>query len=168
MKKFFNWVLVLAACAGAFYGIGFIVPRSMTRGCRTIMTARSDEVYEVVADLNTWPAWNPDIRSVTEQEKHNDNAVWRVTPVKGLAYNLEVAVKDEPTVFQVVYSHDGSRYTLRFTFTYCVQIHRTIDTADPWLRAKGFLLPGGDETGPVGLLTALAKHMGEEVKVEEK
>lgn len=171
MKKFFNWVIVLTACAGLVYCVGLIVPRSLTLGCKTNMATKPDRLYAVVSDVSTWSEWHPDVRSAQERPKHGDNPVWRITESSGASYDLEVNSAEEAAVFQVTYTIDDSRYTLRFGFSWFGQggrmlVKRTVDTRDPWMRAKSFLW-SRNETAPLGLVNALAEHLGEVVKVDE-
>lgn len=172
MKKFFNWILVLAGCVGLFYCIGLIVPRSLTLGCRTNLTTKPEQVYALVSDLETWPEWHPDVRKVQESVSRGDTPLWRVTDSNGESYDLEVNSAEEDAAFQVAYTIDGSRYTLRFSMRWYgegarVQLARTVDTRDPWKRAKSFLW-SRNETKPVGLLNALVAHLGEAAPVEEE
>jgi hypothetical protein len=171
VKKFFNWVFVLAGCVGLFYFVGLIVPRTLTQGSKTTLKAVPEQLYAVVSDLNTWPEWHPDVASVQERPAKNENPVWRITERDGTIYEAEVQVREEPGSFQTTYTIDGSRYTLRFAFGWYgqggrAQITRTVDTRDRWKRARAFLW-SRNETAPIGLLNALAKHLGETVAAEE-
>lgn len=165
MKKFFNWVIVLAACVGAFYCVGLIVPRSRAMSSKTNLVAKPDRLYAAVADLSTWREWHPDVASVQERPKQDDHPVWRVTEKDGVSYDVEVTNFEEPGHWEATYTIDGSRYTLRYDFGWYgeggrVRVKRTVDTRDTWKRAKAFLW-SRTETAPVGVLNALAEHMGE-------
>lgn len=170
MKKFFNWVIVLAAIAGAFYCVGLIVPRSITSGSKTNLTTKPDQVLAVVSDVAGWPKWHPDILSVVPRERRSDHPVWHVTEKGGTSFDIEV-LADEEATWQGSYTIDDTRYLLRFDFGWFaeggrVRLIRTIDTRDTWKRAKSFLW-SRSETSPIGLLNALAEYLGEHVKVEE-
>jgi hypothetical protein len=171
VKKFFNWVLVAAACVGAFYGIGLIVPRSQTLASKTTFVADPDKLYAVVADVASWPQWHPDVRAAEERATRKDNPVWKITEKGGTSYELEVQNDEAPSLWQATYTIDGARYTLRFEAWWFGQgsrgrVTRTIDTRDPWRRAKGFLL-ARDEAKPAGLLNALGAHFGETVTIKD-
>ena len=165
MKKLFNWLMVLAACVGAFYGIGLIVPRSQTQGSKTTFTVMPDKLFGLVSDVSTWPEWHPDVASAVERPKNKDNVVWRVTEKSGASYDLEVTTSEDPTLWQCTYVIDETRYTLRFEFGGYGQggrgrIVRTVDTRNTWKRAKSFLW-SREETAPIGLLNALSQQLGE-------
>jgi len=172
VKKFFNWVLVLAGIVGAFYGIGVIVPRSMTSGSKTTFVVKPDKLFAAVADVRSWPEWHPDVLSVSERPEHNKNPMWHVTEKDGVSYDMEVSVADDPTKWQGAYTIDGQRHTLRFDFQWYgeggrAHATRTVDTNDTWLRAKAFLW-SRSETDPIGLLNALAVHFGEAPKADKE
>lgn len=165
MKKFFNWILVLGACVGAFYGIGLIVPRNQTKGSRTDFQAKPEAIYLVVADHTTWAAWFPGVAAVRELTEKNDHPRWGLTDDDGHTFELEVLGGEEPRTWSASYEQDGTRFNLRFDLTWYgegsrVRVTRTADTRDAWLRAKHFLWsdPGAS---PVAVLTALAEQLGE-------
>lgn len=165
MKKFFNWILVLAGCVGAFYGIGLIVPRMQTEGSQADFQTKPADVMAVLADVSSWPQWLPEIATVREHEgKLNDNPAWRVTKNDGASYQLEVSLATD-AAWQATYDLAETRHTVRFKLSGLgegtrVQATRTADTRDPWVRAKTFLLMRGETSG-LALLNALAEHLGE-------
>jgi hypothetical protein len=171
VKKLFNWICILAGCVGFFYGVGLIVPRTSTDGSRTNLKAQPDRLYAVVSEVDAWPQWHPDVRSVQERQRKGDHPVWRVTENDGTGYDLEVTPSDDDSSWFGAYVVDGSRYTLRFSFSWYGQggrVHatRTIDTRDTWKRARDFFW-SRSETGSLGLLNALADHLGEDAVVEK-
>lgn len=171
VKKFFNWVLVLAGFVGAFYCVGLIVPRSQTSGSKSNLVATPAQIYPWIADVTSWPQWHPDVLSVQERPNKKDRPVWRVTEKSGTTFELEVVDTEEDKAWTGTYSIDTTRYTLRFDLGWYGQggrlhITRTVDTSDTWERAKGFLW-SRDETGAVGLLNALAEQVGEKPEVKE-
>jgi len=171
VKKFFNWVLVLAGCVGAFYGIGLIVPRSQTLGSRTSLQAKPDEIYKVVSDPSTWSQWHPDVSSIQERPDRDRHKIWLVTDKEARTFELEVTAEEEPTAWQVTYTVDGTRTVLRFDFSWHgsggrARVAKTSDTRDTWQRAQRFLLPT-KEASAIALLNALAEYLGEPGSAEE-
>lgn len=165
VKKLFNWILVLAAMVGAFYGVGVIVPRSQKLGSLTTTAANPMQLYEVVADPTTWSDWHPDFTSVTELEKKKDERRWRVIDVQGQIFELTESQADEGLRWQGSYERLGTRTTLRFEFTGFgsgarLRLVKTVDTRDPWLRAKRFLW-FGDDSSSLTILNALQGFVGE-------
>jgi hypothetical protein len=166
VKKFFNWILVLGALVGAFYLIGLIVPRSQTQGSKTTLTAGPEQLYAVVSDPGTWEDWNPEVASIEERPERDKNKVWSVTDKHARSYEMEVTLEERPTPFvQATYTVDGTRFVLRFDFTWHGQgsrarVTKTSDTRDVWQRAKRFLLPSKDSSA-IALLNALAQRFGE-------
>jgi hypothetical protein len=165
VKKFFNWVLVLGACVGAFYLIGLIVPRSQTQGSKTTLTAKPDKLYALVSDPKTWPTWHPDVASVQERPERNDHPIWQVTDKRSRTWEMEVMVAEDPNAWQATYTIDGTRFNLRFDFSWYGQggrarVTRTVDTRDVWRRAQRFLLPT-KEASAVAVLNAMAEQLGE-------
>lgn len=171
MKKFFNWVLVLGACVGAFYLIGLIVPRSQTQGSKTNLQAMPAQLYALVSDPTTWKSWHPDVAAIQEGRERNDNPVWVVTDKRAQTYEMEIVSAEEPQAWQANYTIDGTRYSLRFDFAWYGQggrarVTRTVDTRDAWKRARRFLLPT-NEASAVALLNAIAEQLGEPGAAEE-
>lgn len=171
MKKFFNWVLVLCAFVGVFYGVGMVVPRSVTRSSKTQLQARPEELYTLVTDVSTWPKWHPDVSDVDQRPERNDHPLWRVTTKDGRTYELEVSQADEDSFWQASYTLGGSRCTLRMVFGWAgeggrLHLTKTVDTKDPWMRARLFLWEG-DDSSPLALLNAIAAHLGEAGRAEE-
>lgn len=165
MKKFFNWILVLAACVGAFYLIGLIVPRNQTQGSKTTLTAKPDQLYKVVADPATWSEWHPDVASIQERPERDGHPIWQVTDEHGRTFELEVMVAEDPGAWQGTYTIDGTRFVLRFDFSWYAQggrarVTKTADTRDRWQRARRFLLPA-KESSAIAVLNGLAEHLGE-------
>ncbi len=171
MKKFFNWVLVLAGFVGAFYCVGLIVPRAQTSGSKTNLVATPAQLYAWIADVSSWPQWHPDVLTVQERPGKKDHPVWRVTEKSGTSFDLEVADSVEDKSWAATYAIDGTRYSLRIDLAWYgqgarVHVKRTVDTSDTWKRAKSFLW-SRDETGAVGLVNALARQVGESPEVKE-
>lgn len=170
MKKFFNWVMVIAGIVGAFYMIGLIVPRNQTQGSKTTLNAKPDQLYDVVSDLTTWSDWNPDVAAVRERPERNGHPIWEITDKKGITHDLEVMVQDDAAAWQGTYTIEGTRYTLRFDFGWYGQggrarVTKTVDTHDTWQRAWRFLW-SPDEASPIALLNALSQHLGEAANAE--
>ena len=170
MKKYFNWLMVLAACVGAFYGVGLIVPRNQTLGAKAPYTAKPDQVYEVLADLRTWPEWFPGLASVQERPERNGHPVWRVLTKDGLSFEIEVLGTEDEKSWNGTYTIDGTRTTLRFDMTWYgsgsrLRATRAADTRDTWLRAKNFFLPSS-EVEPIAILQGLGVFFGESVEAE--
>ncbi len=171
MKKFFNWVLVLGACVGAFYLIGLIVPRSQTSGSKTNLQAKPNQLYALVSDPTTWKDWHPDVAAIQERPKRDDHALWLVTDKHAKSYEMEILSAEEPQTWHAAYTIEGTRFTLRFDFSWYGQggrarVTRTVDTRDTWQRARRFLLPTS-EASAVALLNALAEQLGEPGAAEE-
>ena len=166
MKKFFNWILVLAGFVGAFYGIGLIVPRNQVQGSKTTLTANPKEIIQVLSDPSAWSAWNPDVSTVQEKTARGDHRVWLVTDKKVRSYEMEVSVEEDRIYsWQGTYAVDDTRFVLRFEVRWSgqgalVNVTRTVDTRDAWRRARRFLLPTS-ESSALALLNALAEHLGE-------
>jgi hypothetical protein len=170
VKKFFNWVLVLAACAGLVYGIGLIVPRSLTSGSKAAFDEEPEPLFLLAADVASWPRWHPDVASVRERPAHGERAVWSITTKKGDSYELEVTAFEEPRLFQGTYTIGGSRITWRYEFGWYgrgrrAHVTRTVETRDPWQRAKQFFLPRGEST-PLAVLNAMTADLGLAAKSE--
>jgi Polyketide cyclase / dehydrase and lipid transport len=165
VKKFFNWILVLGACVGAFYLIGLIVPRNQQQGSKTDLQASPKQLYALVSDPTTWSAWHPDFTSVQERPERSDHPIWLVTDKHARTFELEVLNAEEPMSWQATYTVDETRFTLRFDFKWHGQgaracVARTEDTRDPWQRARRVLTPS-KETSAIGILNAIAGHLGE-------
>lgn len=172
MKKFFNWILILGACVGAFYLIGLIVPRNQTETTKTNLQSPPPAIYAVVTDFGSWPAWNPDFLSVKEKYTTREHPLWTVTDKSGRTFELEVTSLEEDRSCQCTYTVDETRHTLRFDLSWCGQggrvvINRSADTRSPWLRSKRFLLPAS-EASSLTLLNALTKQLGEPPRAEGK
>jgi hypothetical protein len=164
VKKFFNWLMVLAACVGAFYGIGLIVPRNQTQSSRVDLQTKPMKVMEVIVDVENCSEWVPGVMSVREGKKRDDHPVWNVTKADGKSYDLEVTSETEYS-WQATYTIDESHYSVRYKLSGLgegtrLQVTKTVDTRDPWRRAKMFLFMQGD-TSALALLNALAEHLGE-------
>ena len=164
MKKFFNWVLILGACVGAFYLIGLIVPRNQTQASKTTLQAKPAELFAVVSDPTTWSNWNPDVSAISERSSR-DHKMWSVTDKHARTYDLEVVLEEEPLSWQATYTIEGTRFVLHFDFKWygegsLARVTKTFDTSDTWLRAKRFLLPT-PEASSVALLNALCQQVGE-------
>jgi len=172
VKKFFNWILVLAGFVALFYGIGLIVPRSQTQGSKTTLTAGPEQIYAVVSDPSTWEDWNPEVASIQERPERDKHRVWFVTDKHARGYEMEVTLEERPTPFvQATYTVDGTRFVLRLDFHWHGQgararVTKTSDTRDVWQRAKRFLLPS-KEASAIALLNALAAHFGEPGSAED-
>lgn len=170
MKRFLNWIIVLAACVGAFYGVGLIVPRSQTQGAKAAFGTKPAEIFEALNDLTTWPEWHPNFASVQERPEKDDHAMWRVLTKDGRSFELEVLGAEDEKFWNGAYSIDGTRTTLRFDLTWYgsgsrLRAMRNTDTRDPWVRARDFFLPSS-EAEPVALLSAFGTYFGESVKAE--
>jgi hypothetical protein len=170
VKKLFNWLIVLAACVGVFYGVGLIVPRNRTLAAKAVFGATPPEAYAVLSDVSTWPEWHPDVASAREAPERGKNPVWRVQTKDGRAFEVEVMGGEEDKLWSGVYTFDGTRTTLRFDLLYYGQgsrlrLTRIADTRDPWLRAKGFFFSASDAE-PVAVLKGLGSYFGESVKAE--
>ena len=168
MRRFINWVFVVGALVGVFYLVGLIVPRSQTQSSKTQTQTKPDELYALVADVSSWPQWHPEVARVEERPERNDHLVWRVTEKDGDSYELELTQAEEEKIWLATYSHGGSRVTLRFVFGWFGQggrmhVTRTVDTRDPWLRAR-LVFWGRDEATPLTLLNAISQHLGEASK----
>ena len=164
MKKFVNWIMVLAGLVGAFYGIGLIVPRVQSQGSQVDLQAAPKKTMEAIANVDSWPDWHPEIASVRAQAKRNDHPIWRVTKDDGSSYDLEIAQEEEFS-WQAVYELEKTRHTLRFKLSGLgegtrVQATRSSDTRDPWQRAQTFLRMRS-EVAPLAILNALAEQLGE-------
>ena len=170
MKKLFNWLMVLAGCVGAFYGVGLIVPRNQTLGAKANFTTQPRDVFEVLNDLSTWPQWHPNFLSVQERPERNDHPVWRVLTKEGLSFEIEVLGTEEEKFWHGTYTIEGTLTILRIDLAWYgkgarVRATRTTDTRDTWLRARGFFLPSS-EIEPVALLNAFGTYFGESTKAE--
>src|SRR5262245_21508791 len=146
VKKLFNWLIVLAACVGAFYGVGLIVPRNQTLVAKTNFTTRPADVFALLSDFSTWPQWHPKIATVQERPEKNDHPVWNVLTKDGRTFEVEVLGAEDEKFWNGTYTIEGTRSTLRFDISWFgtgsrVRVTRTADTRDPWLRAKGFFQP---------------------------
>lgn len=171
MKKFFNWILVLGACVGAFYMIGLIVPRNQTQGSKTDTQANPKVLYTLVADPTTWSSWHPDVVSIQERPERNDHPIWLVTDKHQRTFELEILTTEEPLRWQASYAVDGTRFNLRFDFKWSGQgaracVSRIIDTPDTWQRAQRLFVPS-KETSALGILNAICEHLGESGKAEK-
>jgi hypothetical protein len=164
VKRFFNWILILGACVGAFYLIGLIVPRSQTQGSKTNLQATPENVLQLVVDPQYWTEWHPDFVSVQPRGERSGRALWSVRDELNRSFEIEVAAQ-EGRVWQGSYALDGTRFTLRFeAIGYGegsrVQVTRTADTPDPWKRAKRFLW-STPECSAVAILNGIAAYFGE-------
>lgn len=172
MKKFFNWILVLAGFVGAFYGIGLIVPRNQTQGSKTTTTAQPEQVFKVLSDPSTWSDWNPDVASIREGPERNGHKIWVVTDKQARSYEMEVTLTEERTFqWQGSYTIEGTHFLLRFDVGWYgqggrVSVTKTADTRDAWQRARRFLLPT-KESSALSLLNALSEQMGEAPSAKE-
>jgi hypothetical protein len=164
VKKFMHWIVVIGACVGAFYLIGLIVPRTQSQGSRTNLATAPSDVLQLVKDPQYWPEWHPDVAGVQPRGERNDKAIWSVRDRLGKSYELEVLAADE-RMWQGSYTVDGTRFTLRFEVLGYgqgarVQVTRTTDTRDVWLRAKRFLW-SKPESSPIAMLNGIAGYFGE-------
>lgn len=171
MKKFFNWILILAACVGSVYLIGLIVPRNQSATSKTNIGPKPDEIYAVLVDFAHWPAWNPDFAVVKERPSNGEHPLWQVTDKSGRTFELEVVALEEDKSCKCAYTVDETRHTLTFDLSWYGQggricLSRSADTRSPWLRAKRFLLPAS-ESSALQLLNALCVQLGEPARVEE-
>ena len=171
MKKVFNWILVLGGLVGAFYLIGLIVPRNQSQGSKTVLTAKPDALYKIVNDPATWSDWHPDVAAIQERPERNDHPVWEVTDKRGRRYEMEILVQEDPGAWQGTYTIDGTRFVLRFDFSWYGQggrarVAKSTDTRDTWQRAKRFLLPT-KEASAIAVLNGLATEMGEPPAAQE-
>ena len=165
MKKLFNWILVLAGIVGAFYGVGVIVPRSQRLGCTTTIEENTVRLYEQFNDPTGWDDWHPDFARVDELPEVNKERRWRVTDQEGLVFEFTESQAEENQRWQGSYERLGSRTTLRFELTGYgsgsrVRLVKTVETRDPWLRAKRFLW-FGDDSSALAILNAFQGHLGE-------
>jgi len=165
VKKLFNWILVLAACVGAFYGVGVIVPRSQKLGCTTTMQESTPRLYEQINDPTTWDDWHPDFARVDELPELDKVRRWRLTDKQGLTFELSESQAEDNQRWQGTYERLGSRTTLRFELTGYgqgsrIRLVKTVETRDPWLRAKRFLW-FGDDSSALAILNAFQAQQGE-------
>lgn len=173
MKRLFNSLLILGALVGAVYGVGLIVPRTRVLTAKALFAEGPVKVFAALNDPGTWPDWHPGVASVQERPDRNDHAVWRILSKEGTSFELEVLQAEEDRSWQATYTIEGERTTWRVDMTFAgsggarILANRTIDTRDPWMRAKGFFLPGSD-LEPIAFLNALGAHFGESVKAEAK
>lgn len=156
---------------GLFYLVGLIVPRSNTRKCETQLQTKPDQLYALVSDVSTWPEWFPDVSAVRPGAEKNGLPTWTLSFKDGTSALLEVMNADEDSLWQAFWVREGSRNTLRFVFGWYGQggrIHltKTVDTRDPWRRAKLFLWFHPDAT-PLAVMNALGQYLGEAVKTRE-
>jgi hypothetical protein len=172
VKKFFNWILVLGALVGAFYGIGLIVPRNQVQGSKTTLTTSPRDIIKVLADPSTYSDWNPEVSSAQEKSGRGDDRVWLVTDKQARSYEMEVKVEEDRIFsWQGTYAVEDTRIVLRFDIRWSgqgaqVNVTRTVDTRDAWRRARRFLLPTG-ESSALALLNSLAEHLGEPGSAKE-
>jgi len=165
VKKFFNWILLLAAIVGAFYGVGVIVPRSQKLGSYTNFMAKPREVYSVVYDVERWDEWHPDFADVREIDELDGKRRWRVTDHKARMFELVETEVEQDRQWQGTYEIEGTNFSYRIMITGSgsgsrVGLKKTLDTRDPWRRAKRFLWFGEGSTA-LGLLNALSVQLGE-------
>lgn len=156
---------MLAAIVGAFYGVGVIVPRSQKLGSYTNLQATPREVYAVVQDVERWDEWHPDFADLRELDELDGQRRWRVTDHKARSFELIETEIEEDRQWQGAYELEGTRFTYRIMITGSgsgsrVTFKKTLDTRDPWLRAKRFLWFGEGATA-LGLLNALTQKLGE-------
>lgn len=165
VKKFFNRILVLAAFVGAFYGVGVIVPRSQKLGSYTNLQATPREVYAQVYDVENWDRWHPDFADLRELDEVDGQRRWRVTDQEGRTFELVEGDCEEDRTWQGSFEAEGSRTTYRFVVVGSgsgsrVTLKKTLDTRDPWLRARMFFTFGGGAS-PLALMNALSVQLGE-------
>ena len=165
MKKFFNWILVLAAIVGAFYGVGLIVPRSQRLGSYTNLQATPREVYAQLYDVESWDRWHPDFADLRELDEVDGQRRWRVTDKEGRTFELVENEYEEERHWQGSFEIEGSRTTYRIVVVGSgsgsrVTFKKTLDTRDPWVRAREFFTFGGGAT-PLAILNALTAQLGE-------
>lgn len=165
MQKFINWVLLLSACVGVFYGIGLVVPRKTTEIARIEFATEPRELFGLIGDVSTWPSWYPDVVSVRKLPEKNGREIWSLTDKAGETFQLEVLESEKESLFVASYFQDGSRYTLRIVFGWAgeggrLHLTKTVDTGDPWRGARLFLWDGDDVSAPE-ILDAVAEHFGE-------
>lgn len=166
MQKFINWILVIAACVGLFYGIGLIVPRATSHKAKIKLSADPRDLYALVADVSTWPGWYPGIAAVSARPAHDDHPVWLVTTKERETYELEITDSEKDSFLQASYSFHGKRCSLRIVFGWDgeggrIHLTKSSDTPDPWARASMFFWPR-DDSSPRMVLDAAAQRLGEE------
>lgn len=156
---------MLAAIVGAFYGVGLIVPRSMKLGSYTNLQSSPREVIEQVKDVEAWDSWHPEFADVRELDAVDKQRRWRVMDHEGRNFELLETEYEEDREWQGTYELEGSRITYRILAIGAgsgarVSFKKTVETRDPWLRAKRFLTFGEGAT-PLALLNALSVQLGE-------
>lgn len=171
MQKFINWILVIAACVGLFYGIGVIVPRNSTHKAKIKLDSDPRDLYRLVADVSTWPGWYPGIVSVSARPEHDGHPVWLVTNQERDTFELEITTAEEDSLLTASYSFEGRRCGLRVVFGWDgeggrIHLTKTQDTPDPWARARMFFWPR-DQTSPRKILDAVAAQLGETKRSED-
>jgi len=171
MQKFINWLLVIGALVGLFYVVGLILPRTEIKKCETQLTVKPDQLYALVTDVSTWPKWFPDVTAVREGVEKNGFPSWSLTFKDGTTSPLEVMTAEEDSLWLANYVRGGSRITLRFVFGWYgeggrIHLTKSVDTRDPWMRAKLFLWLNSDAT-PIAIVNALGQHLGEVGKTRD-
>jgi hypothetical protein len=172
VKKLFNWILVLAACVGAFYMIGWIVPRNQSVTSKTTLLEGQTKIFALVADVRGWPAWAPNVSAAHERPERDGIPIWRLTDASGRIFDLEVNESEEPKLWQASYTLEGTTFTMRIDLSGYgqgthIRVAKRTSTPDPWIRAQHFLLPSHDWK-PLAWLNAMAEHFGETATVETK
>lgn len=163
MKSLLTFVLVLAALAGAAYGVGLVVPRESTSASATNLDTDPALAYALIQDVTRWPAWHPAIAAVRPGEA-GELPTWNVTTNGGSVFELTTVTQEAPTRWEGSYELDGVTTSLRFDlepFGSGVRLRVVTKTAteDPWLRARNLVLQP-EETEPVELLNALVRELG--------
>jgi polyketide cyclase/dehydrase/lipid transport protein len=170
VKRFFVLLVIAGACAGVFYVIGLVLPRTQSTASRTNFQANPQEVFKVVSDVANWDDWQPNIARVEERPEKNGHPVWHVTDREGKSWDMDITVVQEPLAFAASYELDGTKRSLRFDIKWLgqgsiVRITSLRDCRSPWVRARrGFT---NEHAELLQVLLGLGRKLGEETKPEE-
>ncbi|HEX9795320.1 MAG TPA: SRPBCC family protein [Planctomycetota bacterium] len=72
--KIVGSIVILLALATV--GLGLLRPKDHVASVRTDFAAAPEQVWALIADLQSWPEWNSDIESVTRGDDRDGHPFW--------------------------------------------------------------------------------------------
>jgi uncharacterized protein YndB with AHSA1/START domain len=114
-----KWILVLlgvlVAAVAIAYTVGARLPQDHLAVVRARFAAPPDSVYDAITNVDAYPKWRKDVKSVSRLPARNGHTAWRETAGSGvLDYEATVAIRPNRVVNTIITKDAG--FTGRWIF----------------------------------------------------
>lgn len=163
-------VAVIAVVIVAVIVLGAVTPKKHSATVTVKLKRAPADIYAAIADLASWPSWNPSVKEVARLPDVNAHAVWKVVDAHDHAIPYEI-VEATPARFVTRIADESLPFGGTWTWTVADDGTVTI-VEDGVIKNVVFRAISrtvlGYTSGEKRALTALAATFGETVTPVEK